>query len=59
MECLADFSMCQVLIYIIKKRKNKYKKKLGGHKPNLVNPHKVYVNPNGWYKEIKTTSEDV
>ena len=47
MECLADFSMCQVLIYIIKKRKNKYKKKLGGHKPNLVNPHKVYVNPNG------------
>jgi len=38
---LADFNPCQVLICIIKKS---YKEKLRGHKCNLVNPHKVYVN---------------
>ena len=33
--------MSSAHIYIIKKRKNKYKKELGGHKPNPVNPQSV------------------
>jgi len=47
LECLADSGLCQVLIYIIKKKKKEIQKELGGHKPDPVNPYKVYANPNG------------
>ena len=49
MTCRFQF-MSSAHISIIKK---KYKKKIGRHKPNPVNPHKVYANPIRWYKEIK------
>jgi len=36
-----------VLIYIIKKKKKRnIKKELWGHKPNPIDPHKVYAKPN-------------
>jgi len=31
--------------------KKEIQKIWAGHKPNPVNPHKVYVNPIRWYKK--------
>jgi len=34
------------------KKEIQKRKKLGGHKPNPVNPQKVYVNSIRWYEKI-------